>query len=107
MDDEEPKLGNNGEEIVEENEYAAEARAESAAEDEYDQLVDDSSSDLDERLNKVLDDIRREFPLSIFATERRFWRSVMAKAEHELSNVDVIQAGPANMRTHSSTSTGN
>jgi len=105
MSEGEPELGNNGEEIVEGSEYAAEAAAERDMEDEYDRLVDDSNSDFDERLKKVLVDIRKEFPLSIFTSKRKFWRGMMAKAEHELANAEPIKAGPANMR-HSTSSTG-
>jgi hypothetical protein len=73
-------------------------------EEEYDRLRDDSNGDLDDRLKQVFADIRKDYPASLFNDERRFWRSVMAKAEHELSNVDAIQAGPANMRHSSTTS---
>jgi len=77
--EQEPQLGNNGEEIVEQNED------DSRFDDEYDRFVEACSDDLDERLEGMFATLKKENPSSMFAEEQRFWRSVMAKAEYQLS----------------------
>ncbi len=80
--EEEEKLGNNGEPLVEQNEDAPDEDA------DYDRFVEECSEDLDRRLDEVLVKLRSENQSSIFCNKRRFWRAVMSKAEYNSSMIN-------------------
>jgi len=82
--EQEQKIGNNGEEIVEYNED------DSRFDDEFDRFVEECSEDLDKRLEAVLTTLKKENPANFFTDERRFWRSVMAKAEYQVGMMSEV-----------------